>query len=75
MNNDAMWQSDLNTVLHSEKLFIAQHQESTQSAIETDLNPTRAETEQAVANIRAWRSYLPGPCVQRMIDDGWQWST
>jgi hypothetical protein len=40
-----------------------------------DLQPTRAEIERAVGNIRAWRSYLPEPCVAKMIEDGWQWST
>jgi hypothetical protein len=39
------------------------------------LKPTRAESERAVANMRAWRAYLPGPCVASMVDDGWQWST
>jgi hypothetical protein len=37
--------------------------------------PTPAEIARAVANIRAWRSYLPAACVTVMINDGWQWST
>jgi L-ascorbate metabolism protein UlaG (beta-lactamase superfamily) len=36
---------------------------------------SRSEVNRAVANIRAWRAYLPEACVRAMITDGWQWST
>jgi hypothetical protein len=38
-------------------------------------DPSRSEANRAVANIRAWRTYLPEVCVEAMITDGWQWST
>jgi len=40
-----------------------------------NIKPTQAEIDQAVANIRAWRAFLPPPCVAAMIKDGWHWST
>jgi hypothetical protein len=43
--------------------------------IRADIKPTRAEIDNAVASIRAWRVYLPPACVAAMIKDGWQWST
>jgi hypothetical protein len=29
----------------------------------------------AVANITAWRAYLPEACIAAMLNDGWQWTT
>jgi hypothetical protein len=36
---------------------------------------SQSDVSHAVANIRAWRAYLPEACVTAMIKDGWQWST
>jgi hypothetical protein len=73
--DDAMWTRDLSSALQSENLFISQQLGSVKLSIAHDLRPTRAETERAIANIRAWRRYLPAVCVAKMIDEGWQWST
>ncbi len=74
MIDDAMWQRDVSAALRLENLFSA-----TQGAdgmpLASGLEPTPTETARAVANIRAWRHYLPVACVQTMLDDGWQWST
>lgn len=74
MIDDAIWQRELIAALHLENLFISQQLGSTGSPVASDLEPTPAETERAVANICDWRSFLPAPCVAKMIDDGWQWS-
>jgi hypothetical protein len=60
---------------HLKDLFVAQRLASGTTPLAADLRPTPAEIERAVASIRAWRAYLPGPCVAKMIYDGWHWST
>jgi hypothetical protein len=75
MTENASWQQDLVAALHKEELFKSAHLAFTRSENDEFLKPTRSESEQAVANIRSWRSYLPEACVTSMIDDGWQWST
>jgi hypothetical protein len=75
MIEQACWQRELIAALHLENLFNSA-QIGFPSAEDADfLKPTRVDSERAVANIRAWRTYLPEPCVAKMIDDGWQWST
>lgn len=75
MNTDARWQRDLLDALSFESIFSAA-QLRPPSAEEIKLiTPTVAECANAIDNIRAWRSYLPEPCVATMISDGWQWST
>lgn len=75
MIEDAIWQRELIAALHLENLFVSEQLGLASAGVANDLKPTRAESERAVANIRAWRTYLPAPCVAKMIDDGWQWST
>jgi hypothetical protein len=75
MIEEAISQRELIAALHLENLFVSQQLSPASAGMANDLRPTRAESERAVANIRAWQSYLPAPCVARMIDDGWQWST
>jgi hypothetical protein len=75
MIDDAIRQRELIAALHLENLFIAQQLRFAGESLASDLQPTRDESERAVANICAWRSFLPAPCVAKMIDDGWQWST
>ncbi len=75
MIDDAIRQRELIAALHLENLFIAQQLGSAGESMANDLQPTWGETERAVANICSWRSFLPAPCVAKMIDDGWQWST
>ena len=75
MIDDAISQRELIAALHLENLFISEQLGFAGAVVANDLNPARAESERAVANIRAWRTYLPAPCVTKMIDDGWQWST
>jgi hypothetical protein len=75
MITDAMGQQELIAALHLENLFISQHLGPNATPTASDLCPTPAQAEQATANIRAWRTYLPDSCVQKMIEDGWQWST
>jgi hypothetical protein len=75
MIEDPISQRELIAALHLENLFISEQLGPASAGMATELRPTRAESERAVANIRAWRSYLPALCVARMIDDGWQWST
>jgi hypothetical protein len=75
MDTDAQWNLDLLDALSFEARFSAA-QRVPPSVKESDfIKPTFQESQRAVANIRAWRSYLPEACVSRMIDDGWQWST
>jgi len=45
------------------------------SIVAVDSEPEPADPERAAANIREWRTYLPEDCVERMIQDGWHWST
>jgi hypothetical protein len=75
MIEEAIWQRELIAALHLENLFMSQQLGLAGAGVASDLKPTRAESARAVANIRAWRSYLPEACVATMIDDGWQWST
>jgi hypothetical protein len=75
MINDAHWQRDLIAALHWEAGSDSGHLGFPGAEYSDALQPSRAESEQAVANIRAWRSYLPKDCVAKMIEDGWQWST
>jgi hypothetical protein len=74
MIDDSISQRELIAALHLENLFISQQLGSTDQMARA-LQPTWAETERAVANICAWRTFLPAPCVAKMIEDGWQWST
>jgi len=75
MDTDAQWNLDLLDAPSFEVRFSAA-QGVPPSVKESDfIKPTFQESQRAVANIRAWRSYLPEACVSRMIDDGWQWST
>jgi len=74
MIDDAIRQREIIAALHLENLFISQ-QLGVSAQTAPDLQPTLAESERAIANICEWRSFLPAPCVAKMIDDGWQWST
>ena len=75
MIEEAIWQRELIAALGLENLFMSEQLGLTSPGVANALKPTRAESERAVTSIRAWRTYLPEPCVARMIDDGWQWST
>ncbi len=75
MDTDARWQQDLVAALHLESLFIASGLAFPSPEWADSIKPTPEESARAVANIRAWRGYLPEACVKSMIDDGWQWST
>ncbi|MGD0504614.1 MAG: hypothetical protein ABSD02_17885 [Steroidobacteraceae bacterium] len=75
MIEDAHWQRELMAALHLEDAFNAVQLESPTAEEAAFLKPTQAESERAVANMRAWRAYLPERCVASMVDDGWQWST
>jgi hypothetical protein len=75
MIDQTTWQRELVAALHLENLFISQQLGFTSERQQRDLEPTATETERAIANISAWRDYLPAPCVAKMIEDGWQWST
>ena len=59
MTNDEHWQRELIAALQMENAFNAAPPEY--------LKPTRADGHRAVANIQAWRAYLPEPCVATMI--------
>lgn len=75
MITDAKWQQDLIAALHLDSLFDAT-QCGILSPIEAaSIKPDKVATARAIANIRAWRTYLPEACVTAMINDGWQWST
>jgi hypothetical protein len=75
MSEDVNWQQELVAALQAENLFIAQHPGYSGAHLTDDLRPSLAESVRAVDNIRAWRTYLPAPCVNKMMEDGWQWST
>ena len=75
MSDEARWQRDLIVALRLEKAFEAEHLGFGATVTASSLHPSRADSERAVENIRAWRGYLPPPCVDRMIAEGWQWST
>jgi hypothetical protein len=75
MTDDARWQRELIAALHLENLFNSAQFGFANAEEARSLMPTRAESERAMANIRAWRTFLPEPCVAMMIDDGWQWTT
>jgi hypothetical protein len=75
MDTDARWQQDLVAALQLETLFIDSGLAFPKSEWADSLKPTPEESARAVANIRAWRRYLPEACVKCMIADGWQWST
>jgi hypothetical protein len=75
MIDDPHWQRELITALHLENAFEAAQLGFAKGEEADLLKPTRADSERAVANIRAWRTYLSEPCVASMIDEGWQWST
>jgi hypothetical protein len=75
MITDARWQQDLSAALRGESSFISTQLTIPSVAEAASLQPTYAESAHAVANIRAWRAYLPAACVSTMINDGWQWST
>ena len=75
MTTDARWQRDLITALHVESLFSSAQLGIPSVEDAAFVKPTHAESARAVANIRAWRTYLPEACVSTMINEGWQWST
>ena len=75
MDTDARWQQDLTAALELESLLNSAGLAFSKSERAGSIKPTGAERAHAAANIRGWRSYLPDACVNRMIDDGWQWST
>jgi len=75
MPEDAYWQRELMDVLRSEDVFNSTQLISPTAEEAAFVKPTQAESERAVGNMRAWRAYLPAPCVASMLDDGWQWST
>jgi hypothetical protein len=75
MPKDARRQRELIAELHLESVFNSAHLGFTKAEEARFPRATAAENERAVLKIRAWRKYLPEPCVCRMIDDGWQWST
>jgi hypothetical protein len=75
MSDDATWQSELVAALQAENVFITQHPAFDDARLADELKPSLAEAVRAVDNIRAWRTYLPGPCVTKMMEEGWQWST
>ncbi len=75
MTENARWQRDLIAALHLEDLFRSEHLGFPPAEDLAILEPSRADSERAVDNIRTWRSYLPEGCIASMIDDGWQWST
>jgi len=68
-------QRELIAALHLENLFNSAQLGFPSAEEAAFLKPTQADGDRAIDNIRAWRAYLPAPCVDRMIDDGWQWST
>ncbi len=53
----------------------AERQLTPVAEIRPENHPQSTHSERAAANIRSWQSYLPEDCVQRMIQDGWHWST
>jgi hypothetical protein len=69
------WGLDLVDALSFEQQFAAAQLVLPSSEDARSIRPSFPESARAVANIRAWRSYLPEACVARMIEDGWQWST
>jgi hypothetical protein len=69
------WGLDLVSALGFEQQFAAAQTVALSDHEARLLRPTFSESARAVANIRAWRSYLPEACVSRMIEDGWPWST
>jgi hypothetical protein len=75
MSENTRWQKELIAALRLESLFNPAQLRFPSAQEAAALAPTRAESERAVANIRAWRKYLPEACVATMIQDGWQWST
>jgi hypothetical protein len=75
MNTDTQWNLDLLDALKFETVFSAAQRVLPSIAERESITPTYAESERAVSNIRAWRSYLPEACVSCMVADGWQWST
>lgn len=75
MNTNAQWNLDLLDGLGFEARFRAAQMTLPSAAQRQLIKPTLSESQRAAANIRNWRSYLPEPCVARMLDDGWQWST
>jgi hypothetical protein len=58
-----------------DSLFNLAHLGFPEVPMRADIKPTQSDIDHAVDSIRAWRSYLPPPCVTAMIKDGWQWST
>jgi hypothetical protein len=75
MSEETNWQRELVAALYSENLFIAQHPGWGDARALNELKPSLAESVRAVDNIRAWRTFLPAPCVTKMMEEGWQWST
>lgn len=75
METDARWKLDLLDALSFEAQFSAAQLTHSSPGDATFVRPTHVDSARAVANIRAWRSYLPEACVSIMISDGWQWST
>ena len=75
MNTNAQRSLDLADGLGFEAQFRALQIRLPSAAEKRLIKPTLSESQRAAANIRDWRSYLPEPCVARMLEDGWQWST
>ncbi|MEP6884169.1 MAG: hypothetical protein ABJC66_05395 [Gammaproteobacteria bacterium] len=75
MDTDAQWNLDLLDALGFEAQFSAAQVTHSSPQDKKFVQPTHVESARAVANIRAWRGYLPESCVSTMIGDGWQWST
>lgn len=75
MEADTRWNLDPLATRRYESQFSAAQLTSLSPENATFVRPTRIDSARAVANIRAWRGYLPEACVSSMISDGWQWST
>jgi hypothetical protein len=75
MTDETHWQRELIVALRMENAFDAEQMGFSNDRQPEYLKPSPLDSQRAVANIQAWRDYLPEPCVARMIDDGWQWST
>jgi hypothetical protein len=70
MDTDTQWKLDLLDALSFESIFCAAQLRLPSPEERKLVKPTVAESVHAVANIRAWRSYLPEACVSTMISDG-----
>lgn len=71
MTTDAKWQTATIAGLDFDALFNCGRFPSAR----TQPEPNHDDPARALANIRAWREYLPEACVAAMISDGWHLST